>query len=130
MTDEDTTHDDAPEDDAPEARTLMQFGFSPGRAESVDGVQPNSSSLIGSWFHVIDGDGHFAMQGCIVAEPQPMVYLVQLYEWIDGQATHQSLVHFGEMLSDDEGSGEWLFFDSAADMNRAFEEAVRRSTVG
>lgn len=103
-----------------------QFGFAHGRAETVDGVDPNAQSLIGSWFHVEDGD-RFTMQGCVVAEPQPTWYLVQLYDWTDGQPTHQRLVHFGEMGG--EAGSAWRFFDSAEDMNRAFEASVSAATV-
>ena len=74
------------------------------------------SSLVGSFFHSGASPG---WQGCIVAEPQPGWYLVELFSWIMGESSDQHLVRIETMA-------EWTFYDSAEWMNNSYESTVSR----
>lgn len=82
------------------------------RLAQVDASQPLApNSLVGSYFH---GDQGRQWQGCVVAEPQPGVYLVELFSWVAGQSTEQRIVSLSAM-------GGWRFYDTAEWMNAAYE---------
>ena len=74
-------------------------------------------SLVGSFFHSRADNG---WQGCVVAEPAPGIFLVQLFEWLIGASGCQQLVPIGEM------SKSWRFYDDADSMNLACEHEVQR----
>lgn len=78
-----------------------------------DGFTLTANSLVGSFFHSGARPG---WQGCVVAEPAPGVYLVELFSWMMGQSTVQHLVRLDRMI--DEG---WRFYDDADWMNDAYE---------
>lgn len=63
----------------------------------------DAKSLVGSFFH---SDARHGWQGCVVGEPSPGVYLVELFSWIDGGSTEQRLVRLDDMDT-------WVFYDSA-----------------
>lgn len=69
-------------------------------------LDPNS--LVGSWFHRLEDD-RIIWQGCVVAEVQAGVYLLELHNWRDGASAHQRLATIQQMTSDDE---EWRFYDA------------------
>lgn len=71
-------------------------------------------SLVGSYFH---GDVDHRWQGCVVAEPSPGVYLVELFSWGSGGSTNQQLVRIEDMTG-------WNFYDDAKWMNTNYE--IRR----
>jgi hypothetical protein len=70
--------------------------------------------LVGKWFHSFDHAGNLLWQGTIRAEPNPGYYLVLRYEWLVGMASTEILVPITEM-------GGWVFYNSAAEMNHAFD---------
>jgi hypothetical protein len=65
----------------------------------------SQSSLVGSFFH---GGPERDLQGVIVAEPQPGIYLAEFFSWMTGHPTVQELVTITEMLN--EG---WAFYDDS-----------------
>ena len=67
----------------------------------------DAKSLVGSFFH---SDARHGWQGCVVGEPSPGVYLVELLSWIDGGSTEQRLVRLDDM-------DKWTFYDTAEWMN-------------
>ena len=80
------------------------------RLAQLNGVPHRDDSLVGSYFHA---DGKRGWQGCVVAEPSPGVYLVELFGWLAGDSTGQQLVRIEEML-------HWTFYDNADWMNNAY----------
>lgn len=74
-------------------------------------------SLVGSFFH---GCKTRAWQGQVVAEPQPGLYLVELYEWMMGSPNGQKLIPAATMLAED-----WTFYDTAEEMNAHYEANPR-----
>lgn len=75
-----------------------------------------SLSLVGSFFHA---DVTRQWQGCVVAEPAPGVYLVELFDWIAGSSTHQRLVPIEEMTG-------WSFYDSDDWMIKSIDVVQRK----
>ena len=63
----------------------------------------DTKSLVGSFFH---SDAQHGWQGCVVGEPSPGIYLVELFSWIDGGSTEQRLVRLDDM-------SKWAFYDTA-----------------
>lgn len=85
---------------------------------SAAGKAPlNPQSLVGTFFHGTSAQG---WQGCVVAEPAPGIYLVELFSWVMGDSTHQQLVRMYEMTG-------WRFYDDAEWMNNDYEAVVSRS---
>ena len=73
-------------------------------------------SLVGSFFHS-DRKRHW--QGCVVAEPAPGVFLVELFSWVGPtESTYQRLVPIEEMT-------EWRFYDTRDWMEYDFEHVVK-----
>lgn len=73
-------------------------------------------SLVGSCFH----SGHqLQWQGCVVAEPQPGIYLVELHEWFVGQSSCQQLVRIEDM-------SDWMFYDDTEWMDAAYQNGVKQ----
>lgn len=75
-----------------------------------------SDSLVGSFFHSADPPG---WQGCVVAEPHPGVYLVELFSWMMGESSNQELVTLAEMT-------DWQFYDTAEWMNNVYEHGLKQ----
>lgn len=74
-------------------------------------------SLVGSFFHANAARG---WQGVVVAEPQPGLYLVELFSWLTGHPNGQKLIGAATMLAED-----WTFYDSAEEMNAHYEANPR-----
>lgn len=74
-------------------------------------------SLVGSFFHANPERG---WQGQVVAEPQPGLYLVELYSWLSGRPNGQKLIGAATMLAED-----WQFYDSAEKMTAHYEANPR-----
>jgi hypothetical protein len=68
-------------------------------------------SLVGSFFHSGPDKG---WQGCVVAEPYPGTYLIELFGWLAGDSTCQQLVNIDTMT-------DWQFYDTADWMRNAYE---------
>lgn len=76
-----------------------------GAANRLEAVEAKlyRNSLVGSYFH---GDPDRSWQGCVVAEPRPGVYLVELFSWLTGAPTQQQLVAIDDMAG-------WSFYDDS-----------------
>lgn len=68
-------------------------------------------SLVGSFFHA---DETRQWQGCVVAEPSPGVYLVELFSWLAGDSTEQYLIRIEDMMN-------WQFYDTIEWMRNTYE---------
>ena len=78
------------------------------------------SPLVGKWFHSFGESGTVKWQRTVLSQINSEVFLVQLYEWIVGEATYQKLVKLSEML-------EWNFYDTNEDMKDAFKMEAQAS---
>lgn len=76
-------------------------------------------SLVGSFFLSDSGRG---WQGCVVAEPAPGTYLVELFSWLWGQPTEQLLVRIEDMQ-------EWTFYDTDEWMRAASDKRSQQREV-
>jgi hypothetical protein len=76
----------------------------------------DAGTLIGSYFH---SNADHGWQGCVVAEPAPGTYLVELFSWVMGESTCQLLVRLDEMFG-------WQFYDDAGWMKNAYEHGVEQ----
>ena len=93
------------------------------RLELALSAEANPASLVGSYFHSFRGEGEsrdVLWQGCIVAEPQPGLYLVELFDWLLGDSSNQQLVRVEEMF-------DWHFYDDSEWMRNAYEPWGRRA---
>lgn len=77
--------------------------------------------LIGQFFHSIGKDtGKIQWQGCIIGNPEPGWYLVQLFEWAMGEPNVRRLVRIEDM----EG---WLFYPDGEAMTHSYEYGIARA---
>lgn len=83
-------------------------------SQAVGSLVP--ASLVGSYFHSGAVPG---WQGCIVAEPAPGVYLVELFSWLTGDSTSQHLVPIDRMVADG-----WQFYDIAEWMRNTYDHGL------
>lgn len=94
----------------------------PGEAHRSDRLSAvtkrdfSPDSLVGSFFLSRERPG---WQGCVVAEPKPGMYLVELFSWMMGDSTNQQLVPIEEMHG-------WTFYDEATWMENAYETYVSK----
>lgn len=70
-------------------------------------------ALEGKFFHSFK-DNEIKWQGYIISQPVEGYFLLQLFEWVLGEPSVQKLVHVAMMTG-------WDFYDSADEMNDAFE---------
>jgi hypothetical protein len=84
------------------------------RLTSVAAQPVTTDSLVGSFFHA---DAERGWQGCVVAQPMPGVYLVELFGWGAADSPGQQVVRIEDM-------GEWTFYDTAEWMNRVYEHGA------
>lgn len=76
------------------------------------------NSLVGSFFHrPLNDDWTDLNQGCVVAEPMPGVYLVEMFDFLVGGSTHQELARIEDMTG-------WRFFDSSDWMDSFYRNMV------
>jgi hypothetical protein len=81
-----------------------------------------SQPLVGKFFYSVSDDKEtIKCQGQIVAEAGPGLYLVQLFEWVMGGESNQEIVPVADMAY-------WKIFDTAEEMNAAYELYSRRRT--
>jgi len=85
------------------------------RLTAADDQSLRPTSLVGSYFH---SDAARGWQGCVVAEPTPGLYLVELFGWMAGEPTDQRLVPLDDMTG-------WCFYDTAEWMTDAYTSRVR-----
>ena len=91
------------------------------RLSAVEGHW-RADSLVGSFFHSLkekEGEHIVCWQGCVVAEPNPGIYLVEVFEWLGGSSTHQELIRIEDML-------DWHFYDDSKWMNSAYHNVWER----
>lgn len=82
-----------------------------------------SSDLSGQFFHSVAGDtGEVEWQGCVVGNPAPGWYLVQLFEWLTGEPTVRRLARIEDMQ-------HWLFYENAEAMRFSCEHGVARPGI-
>lgn len=81
------------------------------RLNQADQRELNPDSLVGSYFH---SDADRQWQGCVVAEPAPGIYLVELFSWLAGDSTEQYLIRIGDMAG-------WQFYDTIEWMKNTYE---------
>jgi hypothetical protein len=83
--------------------------------------------LIGRGCHWLDKDGRVTWQGCVLADLHDGYFLIQLSEWLVGQATQQVIVNLSEMaLKAAAGyatKGGIVFYTNAAEA-KAYYDAV------
>lgn len=84
------------------------------RLTSVAAQPVTTDSLVGSFFHANADRG---WQGCVVAQPMPGVYLVELFGWGVADSPGQHVVDIEDMR-------EWTFYDTAEWMNRVYEHGA------
>lgn len=76
-------------------------------------------SMEGKFFHTVK-NGELEWQGYVVAQQGDGYFLVQLFEWVMGEPSTQKVVHLGAMA-------DWEFYNSAEEMNDAYERRTGRS---
>lgn len=80
---------------------------------------PPKKSLIGQFFHSVVLEDEIGWQGCVIGNPEPGYYYVQLFEWVMGEPNVRRLVRIEEMA-------RWLFYESADAMKFSWEHGVAR----
>ena len=80
-------------------------------------------TMIGQFFHSFD----VKWQGRVVAMPTSGWYLIELFDWLAGDATHRRLVRLEDMAG-------WIFYQSVEDMRFSYKHgaaiAAQRRAVG
>lgn len=71
------------------------------------------NDLKGHYFHSFNKDGFVEWQGKVVSNPEPSIYLVQLYEWLVGVESCRKLVNIQDMI-------QWNFYETAEEMNNYY----------
>lgn len=71
-------------------------------------------SLVGSFFLT---DSTLGMQGCVVAEVAPSVYMIETFSWVMGDSYEQKLIRLEDMLT-------WSFYDDADWMRSSYDHGV------
>ena len=94
-----------------------------------DPVTSSTEPLTGKWFHPCRteqpcGCRILQWQGHVIAMVGPGLYLVQLYDFIMGEASDQRLIRTSRMA--DEG---WTFYDTKEDMVFAYEHRYNGEAV-
>lgn len=92
--------------------------MTPRRSDGMEDAYFTPDSLVGSFFH---GCATRGWQGLVVAEPHPGVYLLELFSWVMGEASHQQLIRIDVMA--DEG---WQFYDTAEWMNDSYHYGLKQ----
>jgi hypothetical protein len=81
-------------------------------------MERGPTSLCGSWALYRSDDQ--TEQALIVAEPQPGVYLIEVYDLISDEPRAQRLVKLDELVKVDDEGGKWTFYDDHAAVRAAF----------
>jgi hypothetical protein len=75
------------------------------------------AGLVGRYFHIWDDEGsNIARQGHIVAQIDPTHYLVQFYDWIEGERSTLHIYTLDAMTMpapEQERAGAWQFYENA-----------------
>lgn len=93
----------------------------PYRITSVADEPLSPTSLVGSFFLAGPTEQNPDLpgwQGCVIAEPRPGLYLVELFSWFMGDSTNQQLVAIEDMAG-------WEFFDTSEWMVNAYEHGTQ-----
>jgi len=77
-------------------------------------LTPNS--LVGSYFY---SDAARGWRGCVVAEPSPGVYLVEVFGWLSYDSVEQVLINIEDMV-------DWRFYDNVTWLDNSLDDARRR----
>lgn len=76
----------------------------------------SGSELLGKYFYSMK-DEKIHWQGKITGRPEPGIYLVILFSWLDGSPNVQKLIKIEDM-------GDWLFYDNADDARFDHEQGI------
>ena len=76
------------------------------------------NDLKGHFFHSYNKDGLVEWQGKVVSNPEPGIYLVQLYEWIVGAESCRKRVNIQDMI-------QWKFYETAKEMTNSYDYIER-----
>ena len=71
------------------------------------------NDLKGHFFHSFNKDGLVEWQGKVISNPEPGIYLVQLYEWFVGAESCRKLVNIQDMI-------QWSFYETNEEMNNYY----------
>jgi hypothetical protein len=84
------------------------------QVRAFDRAQVSEPPLVGRYFHIWGDDGCISRQGRVVAQIDPAHYLVQLYDWIVGEANTMHVYTLDDMTvgKADRAPGAWQFYES------------------
>lgn len=83
-------------------------------------IESAQCPLVGRCFHSLDGpDGVIEWQGEVIGKVEQGLYLIRLFNWIDGGDSLQRLIPIDEMR-------HWLFYDNHESMNWHYREGSAR----
>lgn len=87
-------------------------------------TKTNQNPLVGKFFHQIEPNSdddkfHIGWQGVIIGNPEPGIYMAQLFDWLAGQESAIRLVKIEDMKL-------WMFYNNADEMNHSYEHGSAR----
>lgn len=87
-----------------------------------------NKGLVGRYFHIFDDDHEVQYQGCVLSQIDDVHYLVQLYEWFNGDPNTIYVVPIDVMMSRtlDRAGRSWQFYESREDWVGWYEDHPRR----
>ena len=94
----------------------------PRRQVVLELMERNPASLCGSWalYHSDDK----TEQALVVAEPQPGVYLIELFDVVTDEPQEQRLVTLVDLAKTDDEGGQWAFYDDHEAVRAAFRTVL------
>jgi hypothetical protein len=90
------------------SRTLFEELFDPIKYKGG-----RMNDLKGHFFHSYNKDGLVEWQGKVISNPEPGIYLVQLYEWFVGAESCRKLVNIQDMI-------QWSFYETNKEMANSY----------
>lgn len=77
-----------------------------------------ANAMIGKYFHSIVND-KVLWQGCVIGNPEPGIYLLQLFEWLMGEPNVIRIVRIEEMK-------DWFFYNNGDEMVLSYEHGAAK----
>lgn len=111
--------DESPEDSERSENEVTEEGELPAgrdRGEIAREIDLNPLSLVGSWFHRIEGD-EVLWDGVVVGEVQPGKYLLEIRRGLGERVGPQVVMPIEEL-------GGFRFYDTEEKMTQAYVEFV------
>jgi hypothetical protein len=106
-------------DEAPQTTETSAAETPRSRLEGIRQCELDPGSLVCSWFHKLDGYGDILWQGVVVGEPQPGIYMIELFDWEEGRG-YQVVVSLADLLHGNPEQ-EWRFYDSEEQMRLGYD---------